>query len=52
MQPVFDHRMFRHINEVAIRENGRASQAFVWLEKLLRCPWCTRRWRYSSGWRR
>jgi hypothetical protein len=38
MKLVFDHRMFRHINEVAIRESGRASRAFVWLEKLLRLP--------------
>ncbi len=38
MKPVFDHRMFRHINEVAIRENGRASRVFVWLEKWLRLP--------------
>lgn len=35
MKLIFDHRMFRHINESAIKEHGRASRALVLVEKLL-----------------
>lgn len=38
MKLVFDHRMFRHINESAIAENGRASWLFKTIERLLRSP--------------
>jgi acetyltransferase-like isoleucine patch superfamily enzyme len=35
MKPVFDHRMFRHINESARRERGRASRAMELAEAML-----------------
>ena len=35
MKLIFDHRMFRHINESAIKEHGRASRALLLVEKLL-----------------
>lgn len=36
MQLVFNHLMFKHINEAAIKEHGRASGAMLAAEKLLR----------------
>lgn len=36
MQLVFNHLMFKHINEVAIKEHGYASRAMLLLEKLLK----------------
>ena len=36
MKLVFDHRMFRHINESSLKEKGRASSLFLLLERLLR----------------
>ena len=38
MKLVFDHRMFRHINESAIKEHGRESRLFNLIERLLRSP--------------
>jgi acetyltransferase-like isoleucine patch superfamily enzyme len=38
MKLVFDHRMFRHINEAAIKERGRASRAMLLAERLLQRP--------------
>lgn len=35
MRLIFDHRMFRHINESAIKERGSASKALVMAERLL-----------------
>ena len=35
MKLIFDHRMFRHINESAIKERGSASKALVMAERLL-----------------
>ena len=35
MKLVFDHRMFRHINEAALKEHGRASRAMLLAERLL-----------------
>lgn len=35
MKPVFDHRMFRHINESARKERGRASRVMEFAEALL-----------------
>ena len=35
MKLIFDHRMFRHINESAIKEHGCASRALLLVEKLL-----------------
>lgn len=29
MKLIFDHRMFQHINESAIKEHGRASRASI-----------------------
>lgn len=36
MRLVFDHRMFQHINEAAVKERGRASRAMLFAERLLR----------------
>lgn len=36
MEPVFNHHMFRHINESAIKERGSASRAMLLAEKMLR----------------
>lgn len=38
MNLVFDHRMFRHINESAIKEHGRALWLFALIERSLRSP--------------
>lgn len=35
MKLIFDHHMFRHINESAIKERGHASRALLLVEKLL-----------------
>lgn len=39
MSLVFDHRIFRHINETAVKETGRTSNLFRLLEKLLQRKW-------------
>ena len=36
MELVFNHRMFRHINESAIKERGRAARFTLLAEKVLR----------------
>src|SRR3954469_1965383 len=36
MKLVFNHLMFQHINESAIKERGRASRSMLLAEKLLR----------------
>ncbi|WP_271678572.1 acyltransferase [Thermomonas mangrovi] len=38
MELVFNHRMFRHINESAIKERGKASCAMLLAERLLQNP--------------
>lgn len=39
MRPVFDHRMFQHINESAVKERGHASRVMTLIEVLLRRQW-------------
>lgn len=39
MRLVFDHRMFQHINESAMKERGHASRAMALAEALLRRQW-------------
>lgn len=39
MRLVFDHRMFQHINESAIKERGRASSVMALMESLLQRRW-------------
>lgn len=36
MKLIFDHRMFRHINESAIKERGHASRVLLLVERLLK----------------
>lgn len=39
MKLIFDHNMFRHINQAALREHGRASRVMLFVESLLQRRW-------------
>lgn len=50
MKLIFDHRMFRHINQSAIRERGSASRSLLIIERLLQNkPFISFLWTFERG---